>query len=100
MSHFRVGFMAPKKVIDKKAVVRNRAKRRLREAARTVMPISARHGTCVGSVHAAWSLNLNVNNRFGGCWVTGYDYLFLAQPASLTVPFHELQEALRKVRAT
>jgi ribonuclease P protein component len=42
--HFRVGLLAPKRTLDKRAVVRNRAKRRLREAARAVLPTAARDG--------------------------------------------------------
>ncbi len=63
----RVGFTASKKV--GKAVLRNRAKRRLREAARAVLPILGR---------------------------PGWDYVLIARAgATAARPFDKLQEDLR-----
>jgi ribonuclease P protein component len=68
----RVGFTVTKKVGD--AVRRNRAKRRLREVARAVLPLYA---------------------------VGGTDYVLIGRDATLTRPFADLIEdlktALRKV---
>lgn len=68
----RVGFTVTKKVGN--AVVRNRAKRRLREAARAVLPLLA---------------------------VRGHDYVLIGRDATLTRPFatlvEDLKQALRKV---
>ena len=68
----RLGFTVTKKVGN--AVVRNRAKRRLREAARAVLPLYA---------------------------TPGYDYVLIGRDATLTRPFSSLVEdlklALRKV---
>jgi ribonuclease P protein component len=68
----RVGFTVTKKVGD--AVRRNRAKRRLREVARAVLPLYAVEGT---------------------------DYVLIGRDATLTRPFADLIEdlkmALRKV---
>ena len=68
----RVGFTVTKKVGN--AVVRNRAKRRLREAARAVLPLYAS---------------------------AGHDYVLIGRDATLTRPFatlvEDLKQALRKV---
>jgi ribonuclease P protein component len=68
----RVGFTVTKKVGN--AVVRNRAKRRLREAARAVLPLYA---------------------------TPGHDYVLIGRDATLTRPFatlvEDLKQALRKV---
>jgi ribonuclease P protein component len=68
----RVGFTVTKKVGN--AVVRNRAKRRLREASRAVLPLYA---------------------------TPGHDYVLIGRDATLTRPFatlvNDLIEALRKV---
>jgi len=68
-----VGFTASKRV--GKAVARNRARRRLREAARRVLPV---HGEA------------------------GRDYVLIARQAVLTCPFAELEaqltEALKRLR--
>lgn len=68
----RLGFTVTKKVGN--SVVRNRAKRRLREAARAVLPLYAR---------------------------PGYDYVLIGRDATLTRPFaaliEDLKLALRKV---
>jgi len=45
VAHYRVSFSASKKGMDKSSVIRNRARRRLREAVRAVMPLTARRGT-------------------------------------------------------
>lgn len=45
VAHYRVSFSASKKGMDKSSVIRNRARRRLREAVRAVMPVTARRGT-------------------------------------------------------
>ena len=69
---FGVGYTASKRIGG--AVVRNRAKRRLREAARTVMPRAARPGC---------------------------NYVLIARPDVLTCAFHrlsrDLKEAVRRV---
>ncbi len=62
---FRVGFTASRKVGG--AVERNRAKRRLREAARAVLPLSGRERT---------------------------DYVLVARPATLDRPFAALLKDL------
>jgi len=71
-SGLRVGFTVTKKVGI--AVVRNRAKRRLREAARAVLPLYA---------------------------CPGHDYVLIGREATLTRPFaslvEDLKQALRKV---
>ena len=71
-SGIRVGFTVTKKVGN--AVVRNRAKRRLREAARAVLPLYA---------------------------TPGCDYVLIGRDATLTRPFatliDDLRQALRKV---
>ena len=68
----RIGFTVTKKVGN--AVVRNRAKRRLREAARAVLPLYA---------------------------TPGCDYVLIGRDATLTRPFatliDDLKQALRKV---
>lgn len=68
----RTGFTVTKKVGN--AVVRNRAKRRLREAARAVLPLYA---------------------------TPGCDYVLIGRDATLTRPFatliEDLKQALRKV---
>jgi ribonuclease P protein component len=68
----RVGFTVTKKVGN--AVIRNRAKRRLREAARAVLPLYA---------------------------APGHDYVLIGRDATLTRPFatlvEDLKQALRKV---
>jgi len=61
----RVGFTATRKIGN--AVVRNRAKRRLRAAAAAVLPLSGR---------------------------TGNDYVLVARPGTLTRPFDSLREDL------
>jgi ribonuclease P protein component len=61
----RVGFTASRKVGN--AVVRNRAKRRLRAAAAAVLPLSGR---------------------------TGNDYVLVARPGTLTRSFDSLREDL------
>ena len=61
----RVGFTASRKVGN--AVVRNRAKRRLRAAAAAVLPLSGRAGN---------------------------DYVLVARPGTLTRPFDGLREDL------
>ena len=70
----RVGFTVTKKVGD--AVRRNRAKRRLREVARTILPL------------------------YG---VGGTDYVLIGRDATLTRPFvdllDDLKTALRKVHS-
>lgn len=71
-SAVRAGFTVTKKVGN--AVVRNRAKRRLREAARAVLPLYATPGS---------------------------DYVLIGREATLTRPFaallEDLKQALRKV---
>jgi len=62
---FRMGFTASRKVGG--AVERNRAKRRLREAARRLLPLSGRQCT---------------------------DYVLVARPATLTRPFEALLKDL------
>jgi len=68
----RAGFTVTKKVGN--AAVRNRAKRRLREAARAVLPLYA---------------------------TPGHDYVLIGRDATLTRPFlsliEDLKQALRKV---
>ena len=68
----RVGFTATKKLGG--AVVRNRVKRRLREAARAVLPLSAQRG---------------------------HDYVLIGREATAERPFaqliEDLKQALRKV---
>jgi ribonuclease P protein component len=68
----RVGFTVTKKVGN--AVIRNRAKRRLREASRAVLPLYA---------------------------APGHDYVLIGRDATLTRPFatliEDLKQALRKV---
>lgn len=72
VNEIRAGFTVTKKVGD--AVVRNRAKRRLREAARAVLPLYA---------------------------TAGHDYVLIGREATLTRPFasliEDLKQALRKV---
>jgi ribonuclease P protein component len=67
---FRVGFTASRKVGG--AVQRNRAKRRLREAARAVLPLSGRERT---------------------------DYVLVARPATLDRPFTGLVKDLASALA-
>ena len=62
---FRLGFTASRKVGG--AVERNRAKRRLRAAARAILPLQARERT---------------------------DYVLIARPATLTRPYAELMKDL------
>lgn len=66
-SDIRVGYTVSKKV-SKKAVTRNRIKRRLREAVRQEAPY-----------HAS----------------AGFDYILIARQAAETCPFDELTERLR-----
>jgi ribonuclease P protein component len=61
----RVGFTASRKVGN--AVIRNRAKRRLRAAAAAVLPLSGRAGN---------------------------DYVLVARPGTLTRPFPDMQKDL------
>jgi len=68
---FRVGFTASRKVGG--AVERNRAKRRLREAARAVLPLSGRERT---------------------------DYVLVARPATLVRPFEALLRDLAAALVT
>ena len=67
---FRVGFTASRKIGG--AVQRNRAKRRLREAARAVLPLSGRERT---------------------------DYVLVARPATLDRPFDGLLKDLASALA-
>lgn len=67
---FRVGFTASRKVGG--AVARNRAKRRLRAAARAILPLQARECT---------------------------DYVLVARVATLTRPFAELTKDLAQTLA-
>lgn len=63
----RIGYTVSKK-ISKKAVTRNRIKRRLREAAREIVPIYGHDG---------------------------HDYILIARRAAECAPFNELTERLR-----
>lgn len=63
----RMGYTVSKKV-SKKAVTRNRIKRRLREAVRAELPSKGQ---------------------------AGYDYVLIARRAAETVPFNEVTERLR-----
>ncbi|MGB0905989.1 MAG: ribonuclease P protein component [Maricaulaceae bacterium] len=63
----RVGFTATKRVGN--AVIRNRAKRRLREVARTLLPD---HG------------------------LLGYDYVFIARDSTLSRPYEQLLDDTQK----
>jgi ribonuclease P protein component len=64
----RAGFTATKKIGN--AVIRNRAKRRLRAAAAAVLPLLGREGR---------------------------DYVLIARPATLTLPFAALKDELANV---